>query len=142
MSSCVYSWVSTRQPILCTNPLCFTCTLPNPASFSSLPTTKVSVYEGYFSDFLDFLMLEIRFGAQVYVPKRFLPVKYDYHRPLPLDMYTTECVICMLPIHEGRDEEDRHMITPCNHAFHSGCLTNWLNIKEECPTCRARLPPA
>eukprot|EP01016_Furgasonia_blochmanni_P041573 TRINITY_DN5419_c0_g1_i2.p2 TRINITY_DN5419_c0_g1~~TRINITY_DN5419_c0_g1_i2.p2 ORF type:complete len:116 (-),score=6.44 TRINITY_DN5419_c0_g1_i2:65-412(-) len=33
------------------------------------------------------------------------------------------------------------METPCHHKYHVSCLTPWMNIKLECPTCRARLPP-
>jgi hypothetical protein len=33
------------------------------------------------------------------------------------------------------------METPCKHKYHVSCLTPWMNIKLECPTCRARLPP-
>ena len=33
------------------------------------------------------------------------------------------------------------MNTPCNHKFHEECLTQWMEVKLECPTCRAALPP-
>jgi len=29
--------------------------------------------------------------------------------------------------------------TPCHHIFHSGCLRNWIYIKETCPMCHASL---
>jgi hypothetical protein len=32
------------------------------------------------------------------------------------------------------------MRTPCNHVFHSSCLAHWMEIKMECPSCRAPLP--
>ncbi|KAL0484398.1 transmembrane E3 ubiquitin-protein ligase [Acrasis kona] len=32
------------------------------------------------------------------------------------------------------------MVTPCNHVFHSECLSKWLEYKLECPTCRKPLP--
>jgi transmembrane E3 ubiquitin-protein ligase len=38
-------------------------------------------------------------------------------------------------------EEVVIMKTPCNHKFHEECLTQWLDVKLECPTCRAVLPP-
>ena len=31
-------------------------------------------------------------------------------------------------------------ITPCDHVFHDGCLSQWLAVKLECPVCRAALP--
>ena len=31
--------------------------------------------------------------------------------------------------------------TPCKHYFHQKCLVTWMDVKMECPTCRAALPP-
>ena len=33
------------------------------------------------------------------------------------------------------------MATPCHHIFHSRCLELWLEQKNECPYCRAKIPP-
>ncbi|GAC99219.1 hypothetical protein PHSY_006819 [Pseudozyma hubeiensis SY62] len=33
------------------------------------------------------------------------------------------------------------MVAPCQHAFHTECLERWLEIKNECPSCRSALPP-
>ena len=33
------------------------------------------------------------------------------------------------------------MVTPCHHIFHSRCLELWLDQKNECPYCRAKIPP-
>ncbi|TKY85347.1 hypothetical protein EX895_005509 [Sporisorium graminicola] len=33
------------------------------------------------------------------------------------------------------------MLAPCQHAFHTECLERWLEIKNECPSCRRALPP-
>lgn len=50
-----------------------------------------------------------------------------------------ECVICMNPVplkpHSAR------MLTPCGHFFHEACLTRWMEVKMDCPTCRRPLPP-
>lgn len=27
------------------------------------------------------------------------------------------------------------------HRFHAICLTKWMNVKLNCPTCRSVLPP-
>ncbi|KAI8926783.1 hypothetical protein BC831DRAFT_425303 [Entophlyctis helioformis] len=35
-----------------------------------------------------------------------------------------------------------YMVTPCHHIFHTECLERWMEIKLECPVCRAELPPA
>ena len=34
-----------------------------------------------------------------------------------------------------------YMKTPCAHIFHSRCLETWLEVKNECPYCRQRIPP-
>uniref|UniRef100_A0A7S3LHT9 RING-type E3 ubiquitin transferase n=1 Tax=Aplanochytrium stocchinoi TaxID=215587 RepID=A0A7S3LHT9_9STRA len=81
-------------------------------------------------------------GPRYLIPTKFLPAKYDYGRPIPALLRGTDCVICMLKVVTDVDVgENVHMITPCNHLFHTTCLEPWLQIKQECPTCRARLPP-
>ena len=34
-----------------------------------------------------------------------------------------------------------YMVTPCDHLFHEICLSQWMDLKMECPVCRASLPP-
>jgi hypothetical protein len=123
------------------------------------------------------LQLQDRLGSRFFIPKRFLPPKYDYHRPLPPsfggmggsvrvrgadgaggdevdesevsplnstsnDLETglsPECAICYTSIDPGLHD---YMLTPCEHLFHTGCLGRWMDIKLECPSCRAALPPA
>ena len=34
-----------------------------------------------------------------------------------------------------------YMVTPCHHIFHSRCLEAWLEVKNECPYCRQKIPP-
>ena len=34
-----------------------------------------------------------------------------------------------------------YMQTPCAHIFHTRCLETWLEIKNECPYCRQKIPP-
>ena len=34
-----------------------------------------------------------------------------------------------------------YMKTPCGHVFHRRCLETWLEIKNECPYCRQKIPP-
>jgi hypothetical protein len=52
---------------------------------------------------------------------------------------TTECVICMSIVDVVNPRA--RMVTPCGHFFHEQCLTRWLDVKCECPTCRCPLPP-
>ena len=63
---------------------------------------------------------------------------YNYHRkPAQRVLNEVECVICMTLI------EDTHagcMITPCDHIFHRDCLQQWMDVKMECPSCRASIP--
>jgi len=93
-------------------------------------------------------------GPRFFIPKSFLPPKYDYFRSVrpqpsgveaghPRDIETgdggMECVICMNVV-DVQDSKAR-MLTPCNHFFHPMCLQRWMDVKMECPTCRAVLPP-
>ena len=91
------------------------------------------------------------------------PEVYDYHRRVSEDVLAqcgfiegddaaserdiemgdvtsgADCVICMNHV-KIRTPSER-MVTPCNHFFHTECLTRWIDIKQECPTCRRALPP-
>eukprot|EP00736_Rhodelphis_marinus_P005765 Rmarinus@m.21047 len=51
-----------------------------------------------------------------------------------------DCTICMHPVQKVPATE--RMITPCSHYFHPACLSRWMDIKMECPTCRMPLPHA
>ena len=48
-----------------------------------------------------------------------------------------ECPICMESL-RGR----RLLHTPCGHAFHRGCLRQWLQRGHTCPMCRKPLRKA
>lgn len=101
------------------------------------------------------LLVQYHYGPHCFLPKRFLPHKHDYFRSLEQDEIRevmrrngdveageagiTECVICMNPVEIGRPMA--RMVTPCNHFFHPQCLQRWMDVKMECPTCRAPLPP-
>merc|ERR1711871_94994 len=85
------------------------------------------------------LLLQDKFGPRFFIPDRFLPVRYRYDRPIPasLEEDHRSCVICMDEVEESLD----YMLTPCNHLYHSECLTQWMEQKMECPTCRQAIPP-
>ncbi|KAJ1988188.1 hypothetical protein GGI26_005537 [Coemansia sp. RSA 1358] len=56
------------------------------------------------------------------------------------------CAICMQPVDSAvpsANQQDRttYMATPCQHVYHTECLTQWMDIKLECPVCRTSLPP-
>lgn len=68
-----------------------------------------------------------------------LPPKYEYRRPIPPEMLENgECGTCVICMSENSRED--YLITPCNHMFHSQCLTRWMEEKMECPTCRKKIP--
>lgn len=115
---------------------------------------------------ISFIALQDWLGPRFFIPKKFLPAKYDYHRnvemqrlPLTHSISTSltsiagesdsevsdiengclhECVICYNAVELTYGT---YMITPCDHLFHTECLSQWLEIKLECPVCRASLPP-
>lgn len=43
-----------------------------------------------------------------------------------------ECCICLTPYEDGAE---LHSL-PCNHHFHSACITKWLRIHATCPLCK------
>jgi len=90
------------------------------------------------------LLLQHFFGPRCFIPKQFLPTKYDYHRrlssnPTAADGTAAEldCVICMSAVVVN---DRNRMVTPCDHFFHSQCLLEWMEVKMECPTCRRVIP--
>ncbi|XP_042474515.1 E3 ubiquitin protein ligase RIE1-like [Zingiber officinale] len=43
-----------------------------------------------------------------------------------------ECCICLTPYEDGVEL----LTMPCNHHFHSSCITKWLRIHATCPLCK------
>jgi transmembrane E3 ubiquitin-protein ligase len=87
------------------------------------------------------VLLQHYFHPAFFLPKGARPQKYNYFLPLPPmqdgDGEQRECVICMSQIY---DQYKTYMVTPCGHVFHTRCLVRWMEVKLECPTCRAALP--
>lgn len=58
------------------------------------------------------------------------------HKTCPLASEPAECAICMNEISDP-------VTTPCKHAFHKECLSNWQDSghvnAHTCPCCRAQL---
>ena len=44
------------------------------------------------------------------------------------------CTICWEDI-----AEEKKQVLRCNHAFHTGCINQWLNNNVTCPNCRANV---
>jgi hypothetical protein len=52
--------------------------------------------------------------------------------------YYEECVICAESYYNNNDDSKSLIVTICGHHFHYGCLTQWCNINNSCPTCRTK----
>ena len=86
------------------------------------------------------LRLQDSRGPRWFVPARLLPPVYDYAREfgsLAAPGEALECSICMGDVDAGDGDV---VVTPCDHVFHKRCLLPWLDLKRECPVCRATLP--
>jgi hypothetical protein len=44
------------------------------------------------------------------------------------------CCVCLDPLDNGGGTDAVSL--PCGHAFHSSCISSWLDVKCECPHCR------
>lgn len=87
------------------------------------------------------------------VPRFLLPPRYDYayeeETNVEENALAAECAICLTPLHSEPPQgsavqlevEGRVMRTPCQHRYHSACLVEWMQIKQNCPECRSQLPP-
>ena len=103
------------------------------------------------------VLLQDRWGPRFFLPKSWFPQRYDYFRPIPqsvlevpakedrgdgeeseeLVLQAPDCVICYNKVPESYGA---YMIAPCDHLFCKDCLVHWMEIKGECPVCRAELP--
>ena len=87
------------------------------------------------------LLLQDALGPRFFVPRALRPQRYNYRRRVTLlsdeSGAAVDCAICMEPV----DCSERgYLITPCDHVFHDRCLQQWMDVKLECPSCRAQLP--
>lgn len=103
------------------------------------------------------LALQAKFGSRFFIPSYFLPARYNYYVNLKTvlseDEEAESCAICMDFLNQQPSNakiglleaiNQKHikiMKTPCRHQFHERCLKDWMDIKLECPFCRAPLPP-
>ncbi|KAL5559652.1 hypothetical protein UlMin_035863 [Ulmus minor] len=46
------------------------------------------------------------------------------------------CVICQVEFEDG---EEAVSVVPCEHPFHSECISKWLQIKKCCPICSSEV---
>ncbi|XP_019051736.1 PREDICTED: E3 ubiquitin ligase BIG BROTHER-related-like [Nelumbo nucifera] len=61
------------------------------------------------------------------VTKFLRPCEYKIECKNGLD----RCVICQVDYEEG----ESLVSLPCEHPYHSDCISNWLQIKKVCPIC-------
>jgi hypothetical protein len=74
----------------------------------------------------------------------------DHDNVLSDDGDGEPCAICMCAFDvrrlarggggDGGDTFADVMVCPCEHVFHTECLTRWMDQAMQCPTCRAQLP--
>jgi hypothetical protein len=90
------------------------------------------------------LLTQKKFGPRWFVPWMCLPHVYNYYRKIDLvdeEFGVPECVVCMSEIELKPVDKKSTVITPCGHLFHTQCLAEWMNLRQECPLCRRELPP-
>ena len=49
------------------------------------------------------------------------------------------CAVCLADYADG---DELRRLPDCQHAFHRGCIDQWLRRRPTCPVCRASPPPA
>ncbi|KNC48408.1 uncharacterized protein AMSG_04857 [Thecamonas trahens ATCC 50062] len=96
------------------------------------------------------LLAQARLGPRFFVPAAWLDPPHNYHPPPAVILADSAgeqptCTICMErvdldPPPPGRSRTELWMHTPCKHTFHTLCLIQWMDIRLECPVCRAPLP--
>ncbi|TVU48982.1 hypothetical protein EJB05_00271, partial [Eragrostis curvula] len=52
---------------------------------------------------------------------------------------TARCAVCQADYADG---DELRMLPDCQHAFHRGCVDQWLRRRPTCPVCRASPSPA
>eukprot|EP00357_Protocruzia_adherens_P031958 CAMPEP_0115020354 /NCGR_PEP_ID=MMETSP0216-20121206/30056_1 /TAXON_ID=223996 /ORGANISM="Protocruzia adherens, Strain Boccale" /LENGTH=587 /DNA_ID=CAMNT_0002392133 /DNA_START=252 /DNA_END=2015 /DNA_ORIENTATION=+ len=98
------------------------------------------------------LYLQGILGSRFFIPRYFLPPKYNYYQNFSDEGITQEgdiqeCCVCLNKLNSSSDGGEldtklmKIMVTPCGHKFHTNCLENWMDVKMECPVCRVNLPP-
>ncbi|KAJ2540649.1 hypothetical protein GGF49_004312 [Coemansia sp. RSA 1853] len=117
------------------------------------PTPLIWILVAYSLAQAAVLVLQRFLGALFFIPAVLRPDVYSYCASLPsvdeescvgADQHTDrmhKCPICLMPVDATSSSELAHAVTPCHHVYHDACLAYWMEIKLECPVCRAVLPP-
>lgn len=106
-----------------------------------------------------------RKGPRFMIPRVCISGSFDYNFKYKVDFNDVmDCPICLHALYLDPEELDAHSTeinasteseantenlivecqvvrSPCKHMYHWSCFKNWMNVKLECPVCRAKLPP-
>jgi len=80
-------------------------------------------------------LIEMRLNGSAYGSR---PVSSDTLKKLKQYSFCADhdcamsCTICM----ETFSKSQKVIELPCNHVFHSGCISKWFEAKNTCPNCR------
>ena len=118
-----------------------------------------------------FVSLQKLLGPKFFIPKNMRKPTFDYYKTTEEieNELGNECVICLenlsntVSFEENETQKNYansceklaamiqkwnktkntkpYMVTPCKHIFHTRCLESWLEVKNECPYCRQKIPP-
>lgn len=80
---------------------------------------------------------------QTIISKTFIPTNFidpiNLETLTPDELTNMECAICL---GENTIQPNKTWCQiSCEHKFHSCCITQWLEQKKSCPTCRSELTP-
>ena len=118
-----------------------------------------------------FVSLQKLLGPKFFIPRSMRTPVFDYYKSAEdiENQLGNECVICLENLSNIVSFEEcdttknytnscekfaamiqkwnktkntkPYMVTPCKHTFHTKCLESWLEVKNECPYCRQKIPP-
>ena len=49
----------------------------------------------------------------------------------------SKCVICLEKLYDRKNEMQCKQLPSCKHILHAKCIDHWLNLRGDCPVCRA-----
>jgi len=59
----------------------------------------------------------------------------EFNQTSESEQLTNDCTICL----ERFSPRQLCITLPCNHTFHTHCITEWLNKELTCPNCRVEI---
>jgi len=95
--------------------------------FSILPNHEQQIFNIYITE-LD--------GNIIKNANQILKIDFDLYSNLKDVVFNKKCPICT----EDFKDSDKISKIDCKHAFHEHCIMKWGKYKNECPTCRKKLP--